>query len=530
MQSYRFARRSFLAAVGGAFGLEILLDNLEAAAQGAGPPPRFLMMHWPVGTIRNQFIPTGTGMDYSTSKNGQGPGYIISPFDTPELRPLTSIMHGFSMTGINGQGGGHEDGTPFMSTGASSPGTRSNPGEPDDGCAGGPSWDQILLKNVPELSKRNDQGTLIGLGYYNSICDQRIDSYETSTRCLSYSYDKQMIASARPGGQINEAKPLKPMLSPITAYSDLFSGFMPGPAMGDDQALKLLKLRKSVLDHSLRELARLQTLAPSSERDKIEGHAQAVRKIEAQLSDQIAMGGTGGGGECVAPMPPDGALIGKTGDALGGDYGDPETNTEDGPLHEQIGKAHMAILRGAFACDLIRVATFQWSPGTNHVSFKGLDPNSPNTIWMHHPLSHKVADASFYNGSRPSSNAYIWDAMVNANRWYFQKTADLINEWRLQVDPLDPAGGSLLDRTVIPFVTEVAEAAHTRNGHAALIFGGQKLGMQGGQYKSVSGIHNQLWVTVAQAFLGADAQSKLSSEVYVKTGANPISGLWAAPT
>src|ERR1051325_3540571 len=103
MQSYRFRRRSFLAAVGGAFGFELLLRNMEAAAQGMGPPPRFMMMHWPVGTMRDQFIPTGTGTSYSTSKTGQGPGYIISPFDTPELRPLTSIMHGFNMTGINGR-------------------------------------------------------------------------------------------------------------------------------------------------------------------------------------------------------------------------------------------------------------------------------------------------------------------------------------------------------------------------------------------------------------------------------------------
>jgi hypothetical protein len=120
--------------------------------------------------------------------------------------------------------------------------------------------------------------------------------------------------------------------------------------------------------------------------------------------------------------------------------------------------------------------------------------------------------------------------MVNANRWYFQKTADIIEEFRLEVDPLDPMGGSLLDSTVIPMITEVAEAAHTREGHAALIFGGSRLGMQGGRYESVSGIHNQLWATVAQAFLGADAVSKLSSEVYVKNGANPISGLWVAPT
>jgi len=139
-------------------------------------------------------------------------------------------------------------------------------------------------------------------------------------------------------------------------------------------------------------------------------------------------------------------------------------------------------------------------------------------------------DAAFFNGPRPTDdNTYVWDAMVNANRWYFQKTADIVNDFRTQLDPQDPAGGSLLDNMVIPMITEVAEASHTREGHAAIIFGGRKLGMQGGQYRSVSGIHNQLWLTVAQAFLGADPATQLANEAYVKTGAKPISGLWASP-
>jgi hypothetical protein len=525
--SYRFARRSFLAGIGGAFGLEALLRNMEAAAQGAGPPPRFLMMHWPVGTIRNQFIPTGSGTSYTTSKTGQGPGYIISPFDTPELRPHTIVLHGFNMDGIRGQGGGHEDGTGFATTGAHSPGTRANGGEDDDGCAGGPSWDQILLKNVPALSRRNAQGTIIGKGHYNTICDRRVDSYETSTRCLSYSYDQQTINSARPGGAIRENKPLLPEMSPLSAYKDLFSGFLPGATITDREALRLLKLRKSVLDYSLRELDRLKTLGPASEREKIDSHAGAVRKLEAQLSEQIA--GRGTTGTCPPPLMPEAALTGQDGESLRGDYEDPRVNTSDETTHEAVGKAHAAIIRAAFACDLIRVATFQWSPGTNHVAFKGVDPNAPDTIWMHHPLSHRVTSAAFFNGARPAEDSYVWDAMVNINRWYFQKTADIVNELRLQIDPQDPKGGSLLDHTVIPMITEVAEASHTREGHAAIVFGGGKLGMLGGQYRSVSGIHNQLWVTVAQAFLGADAVSKLASEVYVKTGAIPIPGLWAAP-
>ena len=35
MKTYRFARRSFLAGIGGAYGLEILLRNVEAASEGA---------------------------------------------------------------------------------------------------------------------------------------------------------------------------------------------------------------------------------------------------------------------------------------------------------------------------------------------------------------------------------------------------------------------------------------------------------------------------------------------------------------
>jgi hypothetical protein len=530
MRAYRFARRSFLSALGGAFGFEILLGNMEAAAEGAGAPPRFLMMHWPVGTIRNQFIPAGSGTAYATSPDEQGPGHIISPFDTPDLRPRAIILHGFNMDGIRGQGGGHEDGTPFATTGASSPGTRANGGEEDDGCAGGPSWDQIFLKNVPELASRNEEGVILGRGYYNAICDRRIDSFETSTRCLSYGYEKQAQNSVRPGGVILENKPLLPELRPLTAYNDLFGALLPGVDLSDPEARKLLTLRKSVLDYSLRELARLKTLGPASERDKIEGHAAAVRKLEAQLSDLVDRGGSGAAPRCAVPARPSASLTGRSGDVLVGDYTRPEANTSDEDTHEAVGKAHAAVIRAAFACDLIRVATFQWSPGTNHVAFKGVDPSDPEKIWMHHPLSHRVMESGFFNGPRPATDAYVWDAMVNVNRWYFQKTADIVREFLLEVDPLDPGGGSLLDRTVIPLITEVAEAAHTREGHAALVLGGNALGLQGGQYRSVSGIHNQLWVTVAQALLGADAVSKLASEVYVKHGASPIPGLWVAPS
>ena len=229
MPSYRFARRSFLAGLGGAFGLEILLRNMEAAAQGAGPPPRFLMMHWPVGHDPQPVHSRAAAAPPTRPRRrGRAPATSSRPSTRRSFARTRSSCTASTWTASAARAAATRTAPSFATTGASSPGTRANGGEDDDGCAGGPSWDQILLKNVPALSRRNEQGTIIGKGYYNAICDKRVDSYETSTRCLSYGYEKQTINSARPGGTIRENKPLLPEMSPLTAYKDLFGGFVPG--------------------------------------------------------------------------------------------------------------------------------------------------------------------------------------------------------------------------------------------------------------------------------------------------------------
>ena len=146
MTSYRIARRSFLQSVGaGAVGMKILLRNLEASAQGMATPPRFLMTHWPVGTIKYMFLPSATGALTAAT---------LSPILQP-LAPLVNdmiVLYGLQCN-FGAYGGGHEAGTPMSTTGARTPGTRSNGGETDDAVSGGPSWDQIFLKTVPALQK-----------------------------------------------------------------------------------------------------------------------------------------------------------------------------------------------------------------------------------------------------------------------------------------------------------------------------------------------------------------------------------------
>jgi hypothetical protein len=524
MSTYRLARRNFIAGLGGAFGLKIMLRNLEAMAQGAVSPPRFLMMHFPVGTQAFHFLPTGSGTNFTFSR-------ILKPFEP--LKAETIILYGLADRAGQDCGGGHEAGTPLTTTGARVPGCRANNGEADDGVAGGPSLDQIFLKNVQNLQRP-------GVGYINTICDARVDSQETSTQCLSYSYTMRMVQNTS-GGQVNEATPLLPTLKPVDAYNALFSGFVPGtpdggtggavPDAGVNTALvKTLRERKSVLDFAMRELARIQTLAPGDQKPKIEVHTDAIRKMEQAVSGQlnaIGDGGTGGGGgsvSCTKPGAPDPALTGKTGSK--NDYNNPITTIADDVLHEQIGKAHAAIIKAAFQCDIIRVATFQWSPGTNHVSFAGL--HMDGKTHMHHPESHKVQQTGFWNGSPPTDATQlgIFDFCASVSTWYNQKTADIIQSFK---DSTDSFGGNLLDNTVIPYITEVAEANHSRSPKPALIFGGRKLGMQGGQFLNANRPHNDLWATIAQAYFGMAPAWGTIAPTFVTTGVAPIPGLWIKP-
>src|SRR4029079_8827677 len=91
---------------------------------------------------------------------------------------------GLSTAAQAGVGGGHEGGTVSLVTGVRPGGTRSGEQESDDAYAAGPSFDQILLENVPSLQTP-------GQGYANSIADSRTDFGELSTKCLSYSTELQ---------------------------------------------------------------------------------------------------------------------------------------------------------------------------------------------------------------------------------------------------------------------------------------------------------------------------------------------------
>ncbi len=473
MRSYKFARRSFLAWTGAAVGLHALLRNMEAAAQGMGSPQRLLLTHTPVGTIRPLWVCSGAGTDFTFSP-------ILKPFEDAGLRNDLIIIDGMNMETIDGPGGGHEKGSVTMSTASPTKWTRTGQTEGDDPMAAGPSVDQLMISKLPTLSDRPFKSL-------QALCDDRIDHQEISCRCLTYD------VATQPQRGINDNNayeniPIRPYLKPLDLYNRVFGKMIPGGG-NDADLTRARAAKKSVLDFSMRELDRLRTLAPASQSQMIDQHAQAIRDLEKEL-DSVPNSMTCG----LATAPPGISAIPD--DGLDHDEF-PNATTSDDTMHQQIGELHMAIIRAAFACDLTRVATFQWSPGTNHIAFKGIHPDNPNGIYTHHPISHQVKDEEILepDAARRSANVQF---LANVGTWYNKRMGELVN---LMKTTKDIYGNPLLDNTVIPFLSEVSGATHHKNNMPICLFGGKNLGFKGGQFlKFPERPFADLWLTILEAF------------------------------
>jgi hypothetical protein len=463
---YQTTRRNFLASGVGA-GLCFWLRGAEAFAQGAGSPKRLLVIHHAVGTVRSAWTCQGQEQDFTLSP-------ILAPFEP--LKDQLVVLDGIDIV-APGVGGGHEQGTVTVMTGLRT--TELYPGNGgDDPKAAGPSIDQRLLAASKSL-----QGAPIAS--LQVSCDDRVDVGEVSTRRLSYA---------------GAAAPLEPYLVPHLTYQRVFGSLMPGQSgAGLDQLARARRLKKSVLDFSLSDLRKLRALAPRSEYERLDAHESAVREIETELE-----GGTSDPERCgLAQAPPTlEPFLDSAGNRIGnGVYSKTGAEQRDDEKHARIGQLHFDVIRAAFRCDLTRVVTFQWSPGTNHVSFQGMYPGEPSSIKMHHPVSHEFNDAK------------ATEFLIKVDTWYSERTSALLQTLR---DTPDLAGGTLLDNTLVPYVTEVARADHSFDDAPFLLFGGPGVRLQTGRLKRYSPRRpvNDMWLACAEALDVTDLRTLGEREMY----------------
>jgi len=224
----------------------------------------------------------------------------------------------------------------------------------------------------------------------------------------------------------------------------------------------------------------MKTLAPASQRAQLDVHESAIRAVEAEF-DAVPVDPLG----CGMPTEPPAISVSTVLDPyLNSDHIVAE---RDDVKHSQIGLLQLAVVKAAFTCDLTRVVTFQWSPGTNHVSFGELWPADPAVFKVHHTTSHDAGSADQR------------EFLTRVEEFYALRAANFLQD--LASTQEASGDGSLLDNTLVPYLTEVAERNHSFVRMPWLLFGG--LGLNGGRRWDNGGterMSNDLWMAIAERF------------------------------
>jgi hypothetical protein len=365
VSSYKFKRRSFLRACGGTAALLApLLRSIESRAQGMKAPLRLLILHHPLGAAPGlgSWRPNASATTTSFTLP-----FESAPFEAAGLKPYMSMVDGLNMvfaTRNSSQNSGqntHEGGMAVMMTGVPVLGRIGQ----QDHAAGGASIDQLLLDNSPVLGGPK-QSVKTPFGSLQLAADVRSDRDEVAPRVLSY----RPVLSGQT--DISKARqPMYPETQPLNIYKMVFGGSV---MTGTDPA-KILAQKLSMLDYLRGDLARMQTLVPSSEKVRLDVHADAISQLEASIRQTYGTMTTTPA--CTKPaMPPNFSEItgkqtanGVSTDLSGVDYYVP--NMASSHPHLDLGQTQLRLIKTAFACDYVRVATFMWSAGTNWVVFPG---------------------------------------------------------------------------------------------------------------------------------------------------------------
>jgi hypothetical protein len=520
VSSYKFARRSFLRAAGGSAALLApLLRSIEARAQGMAAPLRLLIVHHPLGC--------GPGLSTWRPNASATTTSFTLPLETAPfaaaatpLQKYMCMIDGLNVVTPSGQNT-HEGGLVAVMTGVNALGKGSTQ---QDWAAGAPSIDQLLLDKSPVLGGPTQEKPT-RFGSLQLAADVRSDRDEVAPRVLSY---KAPIAGS---DVLQRRQPQYPDTSPLNVFGRIFGG--PLPTGADPQ--KILAQKLSVCDFMRKDIARMQGLIPASEKDRLAGQLTAITQLEASLR-QTYMTTTTTGGVCTKPATPPVYANTSTGKqsnsgasttGSGVDYyvnGSPNTHP-----HLDLGLNQLRLIKTAFACDLVRVATFMWSAGTNWVvfpgSFQGSSIRGNPQSSPHHPPSH----------SDPSGDTQTRDWLNQINTFYSAATATVLQEFATTPD-VD--GNMLLDNTVVVYLTEVARAwDHNQQNMPLIVFGGKNTGIKGGTFLKVTGgslpqqtggsgnrPFNDFWLTLLPKF-GVDA-TVLSKASGALQSTGPIAGIF----
>ncbi len=458
------ARRSLLRGAGGVLLGLPLFESLGCAPEGREArelktgrtgqakqaiefPKRLLIIYTPNG---NWELPAG--MDFAGSMIA-----ALQPFASKLL-----LLRGLDMNVHNmGPGEPHQQGMAWLT------GRPLNPGNQVGGCgtltsgwASGISVDQAIASQIGTTTTRRSLHFGVQTLNYGGKEVRTVMSYEGSDLPVS-----------------NED-------SPWNMYDTVFSQLGADPA----GVAKLRDRRLSILDAVDGQLGGIAPKLGSEDKAKLENHQEAIRKLETQLQNPGAVLG----GSCQLPMVGSPVELGQPAN------------------YEAIGKLQMDMLSMAFACDITRVATLQWSASTNNRPYPFLQYNGAPINDDEHILGHQ-----------PDTDVDAWGKLRVIREWYAAQLAYLLGS--LDAVP-EGEGTTMLDHTLIVLGSELSRGNSHSHMDAPFILAGGAGAFPMGRNLDFGGgdvSHNNLLVAMLNA-MGVTA-TEFGDPAYCN---RPLTELW----
>jgi hypothetical protein len=438
----KLSRRRFLERVGGAAVLSPFVPLLESEVEAAGPRKRLVIYSTPNGVVNGSGVGADGFRESMWGATGSGTNFTLSP----ALAPLAEFKSDL-----------------IILNAVSLPAEVITSG----GGGGHTGCPPVLLTAVPS---RNFGGGKRGLRATGISVDQHIA--KTIGKGLRF---ESLQLSVGPYEHLDHGvlsyagsnQPLPPEPDPYAIYERIFKGVTGTAGAGAARAADALKDEKSVIDFVVRDLGRVSRRLGAIERQRMEKHLEAIRQVETTLSvPQVS-------GDCAVP---------KRGNRLDHKaYANLPT----------VATAQIGSLLGAFTCDLTRVSTLQWGHSGWDAGFSV--PAMNLSFRSHHALNHAGGNA---NSAANDAMLAKWVAYAAS------RLAELARELKAR-----PEGdGTMLDYTIIAWVSEFGNGQHHRYHPIPMLFlGGKKLWKTGRYIKFPSRTnHSNALVSLCRAMGLAD--------------------------
>jgi hypothetical protein len=246
-------------------------------------------------------------------------------------------------------------------------------------------------------------------------------------------------------------RPLPPEMLPHKLFDRLFG----------QRELGWIHRKRSVLDAIREDANQLKSQLGSADQHRISEHLESIRDVE----------------RAIASLPPN--------------YYHVDEPQYDGDMKDwpRIAKLQSDLLVHAFATRQTRVASYMLTKCQGLSRFPWLG----YTAARHHDYTHRDGKAPGADG--PDGQRIMRDIC----RWHVEEFAYLLGKLR----SIREGEKTLLDRTLLLFVHEHAEANDHKNNGLSMIIAGHVGSLQTGVHTRTTGTVGDLYLTLADDVLGA---------------------------